>query len=156
MFLNFLPFLLLIAFSVLSSFPNIFGPTPIPDPHFSFIQTQRYDMARKTDGLGVRYHVNSGEFQTHPGIAAELAAANAGTAARPRNGAISQFEATVERVYTQELYSRCQSGMTRKQRLKEQEMGFLGWWTDWDKVNAIDAEVVESCEELIRMGLLKR
>jgi len=152
--LQLLPLLLLFAFSFLSSIPSLFESTRIPDPHFSFFPTSRYNIERQTSGLGVRYHVNKQEFSAHPQIAADLAAASiAGVAHGKRGPALSRFEGTVERVYTQELYGQCQRGMTRKEKRKEEEVGLFGFGTDWDKVRAIEAEVVESCEELKRLGL---
>ena len=73
---------------------------------------------------------------------------------KKRGPALRKFEDTVERHYTQELYSRCQRGIDRKQREKEAEVGIFGIGTDWDKVRKIDSEVIESCEELKRFGLL--
>ena len=115
----------------------------------SFSQTPRYNVERSTAGLGIKYHVNGAEFSGHP-IAAELARGDK----QPRP-ALQKFEHTVERVYTQDLYTKCQRGADRKERLKNQEVGFFGIGTDWDKVRKIDAEPIESCEELRRMGLLK-
>lgn len=41
------------------------------------------------------------------------------------------------------------------ERLKNQEVGMFGIGTDWDKVRRIDAEPINSCEELRKLGLLK-
>ena len=71
---------------------------------------------------------------------------------KKRGPALRKFEDTVDRLYTQELYSRCQQGMDRKQRAKEAEIGIFGFGTDWEKVKKIDSEVIESCEELKRLG----
>ena len=68
--------------------------------------------------------------------------------------ALRKFEETVDRRYTQELYSHCQRGIDRKQRAKEAEVGIFGIGTDWEKVKKIDSEVVESCEELKRLGFV--
>jgi DnaJ family protein B protein 12 len=73
---------------------------------------------------------------------------------KKRGPALRKFEDMVDRLYTQDLYSRCQRGLDRKQREKEAEVGIFGIGTDWDKVRKIDGEVIESCEELKRFGLL--
>ena len=73
---------------------------------------------------------------------------------KKRGPALRKFEDTVDRLYTQDLYSRCQRGIDRKQRDKEAEIGIFGIGTNWDKVRKIDSEVIESCEELKRFGLL--
>ena len=75
---------------------------------------------------------------------------------KKRGPALRKFEDTVDRLYTQDLYSRCQRGLDRKQRDKEAEVGIFGIGTDWDKVRKIDDEVIESCEELKRFGLIAR
>ena len=75
---------------------------------------------------------------------------------KKRGPALRKFEDTVDRLYTQDLYSRCQRGIDRKQRDKEAEVGIFGIGTDWDKVRKIDGEVIESCEELKRFGLIAR
>jgi DnaJ family protein B protein 12 len=194
-----LPLLLLFGFSFLSALPNIFSSTPIPDPRYSFTATSRYNVERRTGGLGVTYHVNAGEFMGHPIIGAELAREGEtikggegsegededdGTGKegsggeedkerrrkerkerkekkrqekekRKRGAALAKFESTVERVYTQEMYGQCQRGIDRKERAKEVEMGLFGFGTDWDKVKKIEAEVLESCEELKRLGVIR-
>jgi DnaJ family protein B protein 12 len=42
-----------------------------------------------------------------------------------------------------------------KQRRKDEALGFFGIGADWEKVKQIEAETVESCETLKRMGLLR-
>ncbi|EGN96808.1 hypothetical protein SERLA73DRAFT_124587 [Serpula lacrymans var. lacrymans S7.3] len=148
-----LPLIILLAFSFLSALPNIFS-TDIPDPRFSFSATSRYNVERHTSGLGVKYHVNAAEFSNHPHIAAELAARDAGRSTRG-NSALNQFEGTVEKVYTQDLYTQCQRKLESKERRREAEVGFLGIGTDWEKVKRIEQEPIESCEELRRLGVLK-
>ena len=73
---------------------------------------------------------------------------------KKRGPALRKFEDMVDRLYTEDLYSRCQRGIDRKQRAKEAEVGVFGIGTDWEKVKKIDSEVIESCEELQRLGLL--
>ncbi|KAH9913928.1 DnaJ domain-containing protein [Fomitopsis serialis] len=148
-FFQLLPLILLFAVSFLNFLPNLFGTPATPDPRFSFSPSMRYNMERQTGGLGVKYHVNSGEFSGHP-VAAELA----------RNGnkpgpELSRFEKTVEQVFTQDLYSQCQRGLDVKQRKRDQELGLFGLGTDWEKVKRIEAEPVPSCEQLKSMGLIK-
>ena len=65
---------------------------------------------------------------------------------------LRRFEGNVERVYTQELYGQCQRGLERKERRQNAEIGLLGIGTDWDRVKEIQKEVVESCEELKKLG----
>jgi DnaJ family protein B protein 12 len=171
MLLQLLPLLILFGFSLLSALPSLFGSTPVPDPRFSFQRTSRYNVERQTDNLGVKYHVNSAEFMAHPVIGAELArdgvdvgkveradekAAKAKVKKQKRGPALHKFEHTIERVYTQDRYADCQRGVDRKERLKEQEIGLFGIGTDWEKVKKIEQEVVESCEELKRLGVLAR
>ncbi|KAG6890317.1 hypothetical protein C0995_009523 [Termitomyces sp. Mi166 len=136
------------------------GPTPVPDPRFSFQPSARYNLARQTGEIGVQYHVNKAEFLGHPTIGAELAregdsGQSSGKSAK-RGPAVTKFERTVDQAYTQDLYVQCQRGMDRKERAKEQEVGLFGIGTDWEKVRAIEKEVIESCEELKRLGVLNR
>jgi len=154
-----LPLFLLFGFSLLSALPSLFGKTPVPDPRFSFQASSRFNVERQTHGLGVSYHVNNGEFMSHPVIGAELARQQADAnnqAAAKRGPVLQQFENNVDRAYTQELYTQCQRGMDRKQRARDQEIGILGIGTDWQKVKAIDEQVIESCEELRRLNLIAR
>jgi DnaJ family protein B protein 12 len=153
MLMSLLPLLVLFAFSILSALPNIFTESPTPDPRFSFSPDHRYNTERHTSGLNIRYHVNSAEFSQHPAIAAELAAQAVGN--RRGTGALRRFEGNVERVYTQELYGQCQRGIERRERKKNAEIGFLGIGTDWKRVKEIEGELVESCEELRKLGVLK-
>ncbi|GLB41945.1 putative dnaJ-domain-containing protein [Lyophyllum shimeji] len=162
-----LPLLVLFAFSLLSAIPNLFSSPPVPDPRFSFQPSARYNFERQTGGLGARYHVNKAEFVSHPVIGAEIAREGVdlgklddhtkrdGKPAK-RGPALTKFENLVDRAYTQDLYEQCQRGMQRKERAKEQEVGLFGIGTDWEKVRAIEEEVVPSCEELKRLGVLAR
>ena len=43
-----LPLILLVAFSVLTQLPSLFGSAPIPDPNFSFDKTPYFDLQRQT------------------------------------------------------------------------------------------------------------
>lgn len=170
MLIQLLPLLILFGFSLLSALPSLFGSAPVPDPHFSFQGTSRYNVQRQTGNFGVNYHVNSAEFMAHPVIGAELARegvdirkvektndkAGKGKVKQKRGPALTKFESTIERIYTQDLYGQCQRGLDRKERLKEQEVGLFGIGTDWEKVKKIEQEVVESCEELKRLGVLAR
>ncbi|KAI0061012.1 DnaJ-domain-containing protein [Artomyces pyxidatus] len=145
-----LPLLILFAFSFMSAIPSLFSTPPVPDPRFSFSASTRYNVQRETHGLGVPYHVNAAEFSGHP-IAAELAR----TPKDKTPSALHRFEDNVDRAYTQETYALCQRGMDNKQRRRENALGFFGFNADWEKVKAIDAEKVESCETLRKLGLLK-
>ena len=148
-FLQLLPLFILFGFSLLNALPSLFSTPPTPDPRFSFQPSARYNVQRTTADLGVKYHVNGAEFSGHR-IAAELARND-----NKRGPELKRFEGNVERAYTQDLYSQCQRGVDRKERLKNQEVGVFGIGTDWDKVRRIDAEPIESCEELGKLGLLK-
>lgn len=75
--------------------------------------------------------------------------------AKQRGPALKKFEDTVDRVYTSDLYAQCQRGMDKKQRAKEVEFGIFGIGVDWEKVKRIQDEVVPSCEELKRLGVLQ-
>ncbi|KAG6891597.1 hypothetical protein C0992_002636 [Termitomyces sp. T32_za158] len=155
-----MPLLILLAFSLLSALPSMFGTAPIPDPRFSFQPSARYNLARQTGEIGVKYHVNKAEFLGHPVLGAELAReGNSGQSSGKtgqRGPGVTKFEKTVDRAYTQDLYVQCQRGMDRKERAKEQEIGLFGIGTDWEKVRTIEKEVIESCEELKRLGVLSR
>ncbi|KIK48316.1 hypothetical protein CY34DRAFT_72264 [Suillus luteus UH-Slu-Lm8-n1] len=144
-----LPLILLIAFSFLSALPDMFS-TSIPDPGYSFSPSTRFNTARQTSGLGIKYHVNEHEFKNHRQIAADIAG---GT--HRRGSALSRFEGQVEQVYTNTLYGDCQRAVDRRQRRRDAEVGLFGVGTNWEKVKAIEAEKIDSCEELKRLGVLK-
>ncbi|KAF8845043.1 DnaJ-domain-containing protein [Paxillus ammoniavirescens] len=143
-----LPLLILFAFSFLSMIPDLFS-TSVPDPRFAFAKSARYDLERLTNNMGIKYHVNR-DFYTHPNIAADLAAGQ-----YRKGSTLARFENNVETVFTQELYSKCQREINQRDRRKDAEIGFFGVGTDWDKVRSIEAEKMESCEELKRLGLIK-
>jgi len=138
----------------------------------------------ETGVLGVHYFVNPGEFAHHPVIGAEMAKEGVKVGweveepipkeerqtndknkaetrkvqrgkGKHRGPALKKFEDTVERVYTQDLYAQCQRGVDRKQRAKDAEFGIFGIGVDWDEVKKIENEVIVSCEELKRLGLLR-
>ncbi|KAL4062604.1 hypothetical protein J3A83DRAFT_4310586 [Scleroderma citrinum] len=144
-----LPLLLLFAFSILSALPNIFS-TSTPDPHFAFSQSPRYNVERQTNNLHIKYHVNGPEFYNHPKIAADLA-----TGSLRRGSTLMRFENNVEQIYTQDRYTDCRRRVEERERRKDAEIGFFGVGTDWDKVRTIEAEEIESCEELKRLGVLR-
>ncbi|KAK7687838.1 hypothetical protein QCA50_009057 [Cerrena zonata] len=60
------PLFLLLAFSLLNALPSLFSSPITPDPRFSFNPTSLYNVERRTEGLGVKYHVNAAEFSGHP------------------------------------------------------------------------------------------
>jgi DnaJ family protein B protein 12 len=74
---------------------------------------------------------------------------------KARGPALKGFEDTVERVYTNDLYSQCQRGIDRKQRAKDAELGIFGIGVDWDRVKEIEDQIVPSCKELERLGLFR-
>ncbi|GJE91274.1 DnaJ-domain-containing protein [Phanerochaete sordida] len=147
-FVQLLPLFILFGFSLLNALPSLFSTPPTPDPRFSFSATPRYNVERTTNGLGIKYHVNAAEFSGHP-IAAELARTE-----RKPGPELKKFESNVERAYTSDLYARCQRGVDQKERRKNLEVGMFGIGTDWEKVRRIDAEPIESCDELRKLGLL--
>ena len=102
----------------------------------------------------MKYHVNAAEFSGHP-IAAELARNGGDKKAASVGPELRKFEGNIERVYKQQLYSQCQTGVDMKERRKDREVGLFGIGTDWEKVKKIDAELIPACEELRGMGLLK-
>ncbi|KAI0040961.1 DnaJ-domain-containing protein [Auriscalpium vulgare] len=154
-FTQLLPLIILFALSLLSALPNLFSAPSVPDPRFAFSPSMRFNVERHTHGLGVAYHVNAAEFSGHP-IAAELAriAKDTPKQAQPPP-ALRRFEDNVDRAYTQETYAQCQRGMDSKRTRRDNALGFLGLGADWEKVKQIEAEKVESCETLKKMGLLK-
>lgn len=168
MLVQLLPLLVLFGFSLLSALPNLFMTPPIPDPRFAFQSTARFNTELATAGHGIKYHVNNQEFMAHPVLSAELAREGLdikklatmvqGDAAKTqvkRGPALSKFEHSIERAYTQDLYVQCQRGLDRRERQREAEVGLFGLGTDWEKVKRIENEVIPSCEELKRMGLYK-
>lgn len=145
-----LPLLLLMLFSIINVIPGLFSTPATPDPRFGFSPSARYDQQRTTAGMGITYHVNSAELRSHPVLGPEIAR-GAGAA----GGALGNFEGSVERAYTRELYGRCQAGMDSKERRKEREVGIFGLGADWEKVKQIEEEKVPECEELRRLGVIR-
>ena len=141
------PMLLLFLFTILSALPNIFTTPPIPEPRYAFTPSVRYNAERMTGPLGIKYHVNSQEFMSHP-IAAEIARDSA-----KRGPQLSKFEESVERAFTRDLITQCQVAIDRKHRRKEELIGVFGIGTDWEKVRAIDKEPLEACDRLKQFGL---
>ncbi|KAI0305867.1 hypothetical protein B0F90DRAFT_1873329 [Multifurca ochricompacta] len=152
-FIQLLPLLVLFAFSFISAIPSLFSTPPTPDPYFSFESSSRFNLERATKTLGVHYHVNEVEFSRHP-IAAEIVRSETNGGSKSL-AALRRFEEKVDRAFTQETYALCQHGLNSKQRRKEQASGFFGFGADWEKLKQIDAEIVESCETLKGMGLLR-
>ena len=142
--------LLLFFFTIMSALPNMFGPLSTPDPRFSFTQSSRYNIERQTNNLNIRYHVNPREFNEHP-IGVDIARADKENAQSPL---LRNFERTVERTYVNQLYGMCQRQREDRQRRREQKTGIFGIAADWEAIKKIDAEVLESCEELKRLGQL--
>ena len=141
------PILVLFLISILSALPNIFSTPPTPEPRFAFTPSTRYNIERTTGSLGIKYHVNSQEFTSHP-IAAEIA--RDGTRRGPQ---LSRFEDGVERAFTRDLITQCQFAIDRKQRRKEELIGLFGIGTDWAKVREIDKEPLEACDRLKQLGI---
>lgn len=71
-----------------------------------------------------------------------------------RGPGLKKFEDRVDHIYTQDLYTRCQRGVDRKNRLKENEIGIFGIGTDWKKVEKIEKEPIEECEKLKSLGII--
>jgi len=177
------PLLILFAFSILSNLPSLFSSPPVPDPRFSFSPTTKYHTEMESGHLGIHYYVNPSEFNNHPVIGAEMAkeGVKAGWVVdepvvkedgqtdkrepetrkvvrgkgKARGPALKGFEDTVERVYTNDLYSQCQRGIDKKQRAKDAELGIFGIGVDWDRVKEIEDQIVPSCKELERLGLFR-
>jgi DnaJ family protein B protein 12 len=177
------PLLILFALSILSNLPSLFSSPPVPDPRFSFSPTTKYHTEMESGNLGIHYYVNPSEFSNHPVIGAEMAkeGVKAGWVVdepvvkedgqtdkrepdtrkvvrgkgKARGPALKKFEDTVERVYTNDLYSQCQRGIDRKQRAKDAELGIFGIGVDWDRVKEIEDQIVPSCKELERLGLFR-
>jgi DnaJ family protein B protein 12 len=141
------PILIFFLFSILSALPNIFSTPPTPEPRFAFTPSTRYNTERTTAPLGIKYHVNSQEFMSHP-IAAEIARDSS-----RRGSQLSKFEDHVERAFTRDLIVQCQVAVDRKHRRKEELIGLFGIGTDWEKVKAIDREPLEACDRLKQFGI---
>lgn len=145
MFMQLLPLFILFGFTLLNALPSLFSATTTPDPSYVFSSRNGYNVERQTPGLGIKYHVNSAEFNGHP-IAAEIAR---GSAEKPL---LYEFEKKVEDRYTQELLHHCQKGMRNKEMRKQDEVGIFGIGTDWAKVKKIEEERIPSCDELKKLG----
>lgn len=141
------PVLILFLFSILSALPNIFSTPPTPDPRFTFAPSTRYNTERTTGPLGIKYHVNSQEFMSHP-IAAEIARDS--TRKGPQ---LSKFEENIEKAFTRDLIVQCQVAIDRKNRRKEELIGIFGIGADWEKVRAIEKEPLEACNQLKQFGI---
>lgn len=141
------PILILFLFSLLSALPNLLSTPPTPEPRFAFTPSARYNAERTTEPRGVKYHVNSQEFMSHP-IAAEIARDNA-----RRGPQLSRFEDNVERAFTRDIITQCQVAIDRKHRRKEELIGFFGIGTDWVKVRELESEPLEACERLKQFGI---
>ena len=152
MLLQLAPLIILFVFTFLSAIPNVFGPTPTPDPSYAFSSTSRYSVGRSTHPLNVNYFVNPQEFSSHP-ISQELTDAQRTRGATARTGTLDRFERNVEQRWKEHMYVRCQRDEDNRQRRKEAKMGFFGVGADMDAIKAINAEKFESCEELKRLGV---
>ena len=141
------PILILFLFSLLSALPNLFSTPPTPEPRYTFTPSTRYNTERTTGSLGIKYHVNSQEFMSHP-IAAEIARDST-----QRGPQLSKFEENVERAFARDLIVQCQVAVDRKHRRKEELIGLFGIGTDWEKVKAIDKEPLEACNRLKQLGI---
>ena len=141
LFIQLLPIIVLFAFSLLSAIPSWFSTPPVADPHYSFQGSHRYSVERTTPTLGVKYHVNPGEFAGHPLIGVELAKDGLDVRRAPedhaRGPALRRFESNVENSWVKEVYAQCQRSVDLKERRKEREIGLFGIGTDWEKVKAI-------------------
>ncbi|TFK62999.1 DnaJ-domain-containing protein [Pluteus cervinus] len=159
-FIQLLPLLILFAFSLISTIPTFFSSPPVPDPHFAFTGSSRFNVELATASHGVKYHVNGKDFMSHPVIGPELARqgiditklATTQDGKTQRGQALSKFEVSVEKHYAQDLYLQCQRGVDKRDRLRTAEIGILGIGTDWKKVEQITKEPIPSCDELKRMG----
>ena len=141
------PILILFFLTILSALPNLFTTPRTPEPRFTFTPSARYNTERTTGPLGIKYHVNSQEFMSHP-IAAEIARDD--TRKGPQ---LSKFEDNVERAFTRDLIAQCQFAIDRKHRRKEELIGVFGIGTDWEKVREIDKEPLEACDRLRQLGI---
>ncbi|KAG0692712.1 hypothetical protein DFH29DRAFT_1008209 [Suillus ampliporus] len=121
----------------------------IPDPQCSFSPSSHFDVERQTSGLGIKYHVNGPELHSYWRIAAVLAA--------------SRLERRVEQVYISniDLYDKCQRGVKsrqeRRDRVKRGDGVLLAAIIHLRGgsealVKKIEAEKIESCEELGRLA----
>ncbi|KAF8916345.1 hypothetical protein CPB85DRAFT_1290959 [Mucidula mucida] len=150
-FIQLLPILILFALSILSNLPSWFAPTPVPEPKYSFVSSTRYPFERTTGDLGIKYYVNPGEWTSHPVVGPEVAKQKSHDDAYKPGPAVTKFEQSVELRYKAQLYTECRSGLDRKERRKEAEIGLFGLGTDWDKVKSIENEEIPSCVEYERL-----
>ncbi|KAF9047020.1 DnaJ-domain-containing protein [Hymenopellis radicata] len=140
-FIQLLPILILFALSVLSNLPSWFAQ----------LRTTRYPFERTTTDLGIKYYVNPGEWSRHPVVGPELAKQKSQDDTSGAGPAVTKFEQSVELRYKAHLYTECRSGLDRKERRKEAEIGLFGLGTDWEKVKSIENEEIPSCVEYERL-----
>ncbi|KIY62255.1 DnaJ-domain-containing protein [Cylindrobasidium torrendii FP15055 ss-10] len=150
MLMQLMPIIILFAFSLLSNLSSFLTPTPVPDPHFAFTQTARYNVERVTPGLNVKYFVNPSDLNSHSVIGPELAKQK-GLNQEKAGRAVAKFERKVELHWTEEMYTECKRGLDHRERRRDAEVGLFGIGTDWEKVRAIEKEVIPSCVEYERV-----
>ena len=161
MWFQLLPILVLIAFSLLSYIPSLFT---VQDPEFRWRPTTMHRAHRTTFQRGVSYYVDPVSFARHPYVTSTTTSSRRGGTvqrfSKDKNSPeLLAFERRVEEAWMKELYRQCENAQEYKRRRLSDAQGFFGFGVrirysrqaDQAKINKIQAEVYESCEQLDRL-----
>ncbi|KAI3623494.1 Chaperone protein dnaJ [Malassezia furfur] len=153
MWFQLLPILVLIAFSLLSYIPSLFT---VQDPEFRWRPTTMHRAHRTTFQRGVSYYVDPVSFARHPYVTSTTTSSRRGGTvqrfSKDKNSPeLLAFERRVEEAWMKELYRQCENAQEYKRRRLSDAQGFFGFGADQAKINKIQAEVYESCEQLDRL-----
>ena len=177
-----LPLIILVLFSLVSFLPSLFFTQPPPDPSYSFERSAFHDLHRQTHTHAkVDYFVNTRQYATHPFFSTLLSANPSRMSFSPTTDdtksseyvnqiietAVTyqdlpeklsiprdylRFEQGVEQSYLQRLQQMCNYEIQHRNERLQQARGFFGVGADWDKVKRIEAEVMQHCSKLRSLG----
>ncbi|KIO24852.1 hypothetical protein M407DRAFT_76444 [Tulasnella calospora MUT 4182] len=139
------PLLFFLLFSLLSSFPDMFG-TSNPPPRFSFQPSTQFSHERYTANLNVPYYVQPEAFHSHriwDEVPQDQRRSKDATTKK-----VKLFEYDVERAYVNMLHNQCAIAEQNRGQQIEQATGFFGIGADWDEVKRLKGETFESCTKL--------
>jgi DnaJ family protein B protein 12 len=177
-----LPLFILIGFSILTQLPSLFTTSPPPDPTYAFERSAFHDLHRQTHAPAkVDYFVNTRQYATHPYFQSllstnaevmpfkpdnddrkspeysqELVEQAKAYETLPPNIRIPRdylrFEQGVEQLYLQRLQSMCNYEIQNRNERLQRARGFFGLGADWDEVKRIEAEELQNCSKLRKLG----
>lgn len=177
-----LPLFILIGFSILTQLPSLFTTSPPPDPTYAFERSAFHDLHRQTHTPAkVDYFVNTRQYATHPYFQSllstnaevmpfkpdnddrkspeysqELVEQAKAYETLPPNIRIPRdylrFEQGVEQLYLQRLQSMCNYEIQNRNERLQRARGFFGLGADWDEVKRIEAEELQNCSKLRKLG----